>query len=196
MSCLISFYTPRLIHKWRKGHVFLEDCFLFLDHAWDDFRDGRRVRFVDETERDRDQQMRHCLAIFRAKQMIKITDTLMTKPAPQGKMVSESIPGRGKAVQGLKSSGRHLIGPDRRRRGSGRPKGEAWRKWSWRWRREQSHVGPLNPGRGSFLKWLGSHWGFLRWGIRAIWLPFFKDHSGLWWHTFQYFPFIVLPLNI
>lgn len=48
----------------------------------------------------------------------------------------------------------------------------------------------------SFLEWLGSHGGFLRWGIRAIWLPFFKDHSGLWWHTFQYFPFIALPLNI
>lgn len=60
---------------------------------------------MDETERDRDrdQHIRDWLVIFRAKQMIKITETVMTKPAPLGKIFRESIPDQGNAVQGHKS---------------------------------------------------------------------------------------------
>lgn len=101
---------------------------------------GEVDSWMRQRDRDRDQQMRDCLAIFRAKQMIKITETLMTKPAPQGKMVSESVPGGGKAVEGSKSIGGHLLGPDGRRWGSGR-------------RRERPGGNDPEDGDGSRVTW-------------------------------------------
>lgn len=148
---------------------------------------------MDERERERN---RSCLMMPIAKH-IKISETLMTKPISHGKIIWESIPGRGNAVQHHKvGMGRQLLKPDSilwesstcriRPGGDGPEEGD----------RRKVMQGLLIQVERYFLKCLGSYWRFLHWGAGVIWLPLFKDHSGLWWHTFQYFPFMVLPLNI